>query len=314
VGNLGLVQKLKINERWAADFGLDRSHTISTVTSNAFNSAQGSASGALTQTALPQSSGSGFNGMPSLATGDYTALFLGAAYQDEDWTSNIRLEWRTSDTDKKINLLMGTQRKLESGRTVAAGLTYTQVEGAQNSNQLNARLSYAHRPVNTSLIWLDRLEYQADTQEDVNASVRTRKLINNFNANWLPDRSTQIAFQYGAKYVFDTIENSNYQGFTSLLGLEARKDITEKIDFGVHLGSLSSWLSGARDYQTGISVGFKVADNAWFSVGYNLRGFNDPDFSGAPFRAQGLYLNLRLKFDQNTFNLNDSKSQLPLKQ
>jgi uncharacterized repeat protein (TIGR01451 family) len=315
VGNLGLVQKLKINDKWAADFGLDRSHTVSAITPNTFNSTQAPASGSLTQSALPQSSGSGFNGVPRLATGDYTALFLGAAYQDVDWTSNIRLEWRTSDTDKKMNLLMGTQRKLESGRTVAAGLTYTQVEGAQNSSQLNARLSYAHRPVNTSLIWLDRLEYQADTQEDVNPSVRTRKLINNFNANWLPDRGTQIAFQHGAKYVFDTIDNSNYHGFTSLLGLEARKDITEKVDFGVHLGSLSSWASGARDYQIGVSVGFRVADNAWFSVGYNHRGFNDPDFSGAPFRAQGLYLNLRLKFDQNTFNLNNNnQSQLSLKQ
>ena len=63
----------------------------------------------------------------------------------------------------------------------------------------------------------------------------------------------------------------------------------------------------------GVSIGFKVADNAWLSVGYNQRGFMDADFSGAAYRAQGVYLNLRFKFDQNTFNLNDRKSTLPLK-
>ena len=43
-------------------------------------------------------------------------------------------------------------------------------------------------------------------------------------------------------------------------------------------------------------------------------GLVDADFAGAEYRACGLYLNLRVKFDQDTFNLNDrSKGQLLLK-
>lgn len=64
----------------------------------------------------------------------------------------------------------------------------------------------------------------------------------------------------------------------------------------------------------GVSVGFKLTDNAWLSVGYNQLGFVDADFTGAEYRARGLYLNLRVKFDQDTFNLNDrNKGQLSLK-
>ena len=302
-GNLGLVQKWTLNEQWSTDFGIDRSQT--------FNSAPPNPGTVPT----PQASSSGFSGVPSLVTGDYSAMYLGAAYKDVDWSGNARLEWRNSDSDKKINLLMGVQRNLEKGRTMAAGLNFNQVDGTVTSSLLNARLSYAYRPLNGSLIWLDRLEYQAEAHQDANGLSQTRKLINNFNANWLPDRTTQISIQHGFKYVFDTIDDASYKGFTSLVGLEARKDITPYLDIGLHVGALHSWASGSRDYQLGLSVGFKVADNAWLSVGYNQRGFLDPDFSGAEYRAQGMYLNLRFKFDQNTFNLNDrNKSQLPLKQ
>ena len=313
-GNLGLVQKWKLNEQWSADFGIDRSQTFSSSAAGQFNTAQPLASGTLASNPAGQASGIGLNGTPSLVSGDYTAAYFGAAYKNQEWSGNARAEWRISDTDKKINLLLGAQRNLDKGRAMAGGLTYALTEGTTHSTLLNARLSYAHRPVNSHWMWLDRLEYQEESRNDATGAFRARKLINNVNANWLPDRRTQIAFQHGAKFVFDTIDGAGYQSFTTLFGVEARKDITEKIDIGLHLGTLRSWSSSARDYQVGISIGFKAAENAWLTVGYNQQGFFDPDFAGAEYRAQGLYLNLRFKFDQNTFNLNDRKqSLLPLK-
>ena len=313
-GNLGLVQKWKLNDNWSVDFGIDRSQTFSSSPAGQFSAAQPLASGTLASNPPGQASGNGFSGLPSLISGDYTAAYIGASYKNSEWSSNARAEWRISDTDRKINLLLGAQRNLESGRAMAAGLNYNLTEGTTNTSLLTARLSYAHRPLNSALIWLDRLEYQGESRNDASGMFNARKLINNFNANWLPNRSTQIAIQHGAKVVFDTIDGAGYQSLTTLVGLEARHDISERLDVGLHFGSLRSWGSGARDFQVGVSVGFKVADNAWLSVGYNQRGFNDPDFAGAQYRVEGLYLNLRFKFDQNTFNLNDRQNNpLPLK-
>lgn len=313
-GNLGLVQKWKLNDQWSTDFGIDRSQTFSSSSNGQFSAAQPLASGTLASNPPGQASGNGLSGSPSLISGDYTAVYVGAAYKNSEWSSNVRAEWRISDTDKKINLLLGAQRNLENGRAMAGGLNYNQTEGTTNTSLLTARLSYAHRPLNSALIWLDRLEYQGESRNDASGMFNARKLINNFNANWLPNRSTQIAIQHGAKVVFDTIDGAGYQSLTTLVGLEARHDITERLDVGLHFGSLRAWGSGARDFQVGVSVGFKVADNAWLSVGYNQRGFNDPDFAGAQYRVEGLYLNLRFKFDQNTFNLNDRQNNpLPLK-
>lgn len=313
-GNLGLVQKWQIDEQWAADFGIDRSQTLSGVAANPFNAAQPLASGTTASTSSSLMSGTATSAGPGLVTGDYTALFAGAAYRTRDWSSNARIERRTSNTDTKINLLLGAQRNLDDGRTMAAGLTYSRVNGTVDNTKVDARLSYAHRPLNSEWIWLDRLQYVHESTQDPAGRLLTRKLINNSNANWMPNRRTQIAMQYGAKYVHDSIDNTAYKGFTDLIGIEARQDLGERWDIGLHTGMLRSWQAGARDYQLGVSVGVKLADNAWLSVGYNQRGFVDADFAGAEYRARGLYLNLRVKFDQDTFNLNDrNKSQFSFK-
>ena len=317
-GNLGMVQKVQINEQWAADFGMDRSQTLRGAAANAFGPAQPLASGTI--------GGSGFSSpastagslstatTTSLVTGDYTALFVGGAYKSGQWSGNARLEWRGSDTDTKINFLLGAQRNLDEGRTLAAGLIYNRAKGATDTNRLDTRLSYAYRPLNDPWIWLDRLQCIHESTQDPAGRLLTRKLINNLNANWMPDRETQIALQYGLKYVRDTIDSAAYKGFTDLVGIEARQNLGERWDIGLHGGMLHSWQAGTRDYQLGASIGFKLADNAWLSVGYNQRGFLDTDFAGAEYRVRGIYLNLRVKFDQDTFHLNDrNKGQFSLK-
>jgi hypothetical protein len=40
--------------------------------------------------------------------------------------------------------------------------------------------------------------------------------------------------------------------------------------------------------------------NAWLSLGYNLLGFRDADFSAANYTAQGPFVQFRFKFDQNS--------------
>jgi hypothetical protein len=43
--------------------------------------------------------------------------------------------------------------------------------------------------------------------------------------------------------------------------------------------------------------------NIWISVGYNIEGFSDRDFSRANYTAKGLYLQFNLKFDQDSVRM-----------
>jgi opacity protein-like surface antigen len=100
--------------------------------------------------------------------------------------------------------------------------------------------------------------------------------------------------------VQDTIDGDQYSGFTDLVGIESRYDLTEKWDIGVRGSVLHSWNAGQLDYGAGLSAGYNVLQNAWVSVGYNFLGFEDQDFSKGKFTAQGPFVQFRFKFDQQS--------------
>lgn len=300
--SMGLVQRLKLSEHWSAHASFDRVHTLRT-SANPLGPAQPLASGTTTT-----------NASYGLLTEDYTAASLGLAYLDDVWSANGRAEWRGSASSTKVNLVLGAQRRLDRGRVVAAGLVLTKEQGSAPARNVSARLSYAFRPDDSKLIWLNRLEYVEQGSDSFGARQFTRKLINNFNANWKASPRTQVAFQYGAKYVSEMLVTTTYSGYTDLLGLEMRRDIAAKWDMGLHAGMLHSWTGGSRSYHAGLSAGYRMATNTWVTVGYNRAGFQDRDFSGSEYRSKGFYVNLRIKFDQDTFDLNDrTRGQLPLK-
>ena len=58
----------------------------------------------------------------------------------------------------------------------------------------------------------------------------------------------------------------------------------------------------------GASIGVKVADAAWISLGYNFSGLSDGQYSEARHVAKGFYLRLRMHFDQDTLHLNSSST------
>lgn len=295
---MGLVQRVKINDHWSADAGIDRVQTLHS-TANPLGPNQPLASG----TTSTSSSG--------IVSEDYTAVSAGLAYRDDAWSGNARAEWRGARTDTKVNLLLGAQRRLGQGRIAAIGLSLFDAHGTTEARNATARLSYALRPDDSDWMLLERLEYVEDANRSLASRLFTRKLIQNFNANWNSRHGTQVAIQYGAKYVRETLGDAPYHGFTDLIGLEVRHDLSEKWDLGLHAGMLHSWNGGGRSYQLGLSVGYRMAPNTWVTVGYNQVGFKDPDFAGADYRAKGLYVNMRMKFDQDTFDLNDRSGAMP---
>ena len=132
----------------------------------------------------------------------------------------------------------------------------------------------------------------------VHSNTRTDKVVNNHNANYLWRADTQIALQYGLKYVVDNFDKDEYRGLIDLYGLEIRHDMSERWDVGVQAGRYNSYAAEVVDYTYGVSVGYSLARNAWMSLGYNFSGISDQDFSVNHYKSAGIYLKYRLKFDQ----------------
>jgi hypothetical protein len=289
--NLGLVQRWQINDQWQTDFSIDRSQT-------------------LRNTGVVQN----INTTPPFGsiTGDYTSATLGAAFHDTVWSGNGRVEIRNASISQQKNLQFGILRNLNEGRSMAAGFTLRNaISSILSTRNSDLRLSYAHRPNDSRWVWFNRADVITQSSLSSTSSLRGAKLVNNLNANYMPNRRTQIALQYGAKYVRDSIDGTDYKGYTDLLGTEIRYDVSQDWDIGVFGSVMRSVNSGVRDYGIGASVGYNLMENTWLSLGYNLRGLNDRDFSAAAYRARGPFATLRMKVDQDTLGLNKREAIAP---
>jgi hypothetical protein len=282
----GLKQTVKITDKWSADAGLDRSQTIRLV--NRFNLNSAPASG---------------------ESSDFTAVSLGSTYTEKKWNLSSRLEVRTSDADDKWGLVTSFIGEPKEGWGWSARLQLldTRSEGGVHNINGDLRLGMAYRPLFTRWIVLDRLDVLYDRQHGgasttggTSFTMDNWRVVNNLNANLKLNGRFQVSLQYGAKYVLESIDGADYSGYTDLVGVEGRYDLTKKWDMGLRGSALHSWRAGQISYSTGLSVGYNVIKNAWVSLGYNLVGFSDRDFSSAEYTAQGPFVRFRFKFDQNS--------------
>ncbi len=275
----GLKQGWQLNKKWSFDAGLDRSTTFRHPGNTPLN------------VNVPPASG---------GTEDFTAVSLGAGYREEKWSWNGRVERRFSDSEEKTGLLMGANGEPRPGIGLAAGLQYFKsdyVSGAERQSG-DLRFGLAYRPRETRWIILDRLDYLFNEQQGGGTNYNSKRFVNNFVANYTSGNRVQVSLQYGAKYVLETIDSTDYSGYTDLTGLELRYDLTKRWDIGVRGSMLHSWAIGMTDYLTSVSTGFNLGKNFWISVGYNITGFRDRDFSRADFTSEGPFIKFRFKFDQ----------------
>jgi len=135
------------------------------------------------------------------------------------------------------------------------------------------------------------------------------RFVNNLAINWIAAGSqengsrTQISFYYGSKYGIQTFDGARYGGYTDMVSLEARQDLTNWLDVGIQAGARHSWSQGTMQWSLGPTIGVSPARNTWVSLGYNMTGFEDRDFSGARSTTRGPWVAFRMKFDEETLGL-----------
>jgi hypothetical protein len=275
----GLKQSWQLDKNWSMDAGLDRSTTYRHPGDTPLN------------VNVPQASG---------GTEDFTAVSLGAGYRQEKWSWTGRVEHRISDSEEKNGLMMGANGEPRPGVGLAAGLQFFTSDANTGREQRSGdvRFGLAYRPRETRWIVLDRLDYLVNEQKGGGSDYNSQRFVNNLVVNYASGKRVQVSLQYGAKYVLETIDSADYRGYTDLTGIELRYDLTKRWDVGVRVSALHSWSIGQMDYGTSVSTGFNLGKNFWISVGYNITGFKDRDFSRADFTSEGPFIKFRLKFDQ----------------
>jgi hypothetical protein len=273
--NLGLAQGWHVSARLALDVGLERATTLSGVA------------------AQPQTG-------PLFATApatDFNAGFAGATYRAKGWTWVSRLERRTGVTeDRSIGTLAG-YREARGGQAFSLSFHYLDSRSATlRSLSEDARLSWAYRPDDSRVMALNRLDFVRDEQN----GLRSLRMVDNAHLNVAVDRRTQLGLQLGARVGRQTLSGDTYSGTSVLLGGDLRRDLNARWDLGAQFTVFDSVASHTREYSGGVDLGRRFGRPLWVSVGWNVAGFSDRDFSRERYTAPGAYLRFRVHLDDGS--------------
>jgi uncharacterized repeat protein (TIGR01451 family) len=242
--------------------------------------------------------GTMIDGNATKESDEFDAYRLGGNYRGELFSATINSEFKDGSLEKTKNFALGVYTQPNDDMGLAFNTLYSRTyDDVNNSESIDASLTFAYRPQDAKWIVFDKLEYVYE-KENGNENYDTQKLINNLQANYMPNDDFELSLQYGLKYVFDTIDEFEYDGFVELFGIDARYEVADKIDIGVQGSAIVAHNAGNIDYGAGVYIGYNIFDNLWINLGYNFAGFDDDDFSLQTYRHQGPYIKLRMKFDQ----------------
>ena len=278
---IGVDQQVQLSEKWSATAGLRNRKVLDQ-------------SGEFIEVA-PDAAIS-----PLEVNENFTSGYIGAAYRDDVMNASARLEGRNSSVGDTWIGTAGVARELSEKLSVAGAVRGFFNEDANNENansRVEARLGSAWRPRGEETVILNRF----DVVHEKNHQGETEtKLVNNLALNTMIADNWQLSSNYGVKYVRADIAGQKHTSWNHLLGAETRFDLTTKIDLGLRGQMLHSPTTGTTEYSWGPSIGIAPVKNIWVSAGYNMSGFKDEDFEAAEYSRKGIYLQMRIKFDQNT--------------
>jgi len=197
-------------------------------------------------------------------------------------------------------LLGGFFRERVAGRAFSAELRIVDRESAQVLGGFDGRLTlgWASRPSSGRWIFLERADWIATDGLGGSSATRNRRLVNNWNASFVPNAANELGLQYAVKLVSYDGEAWSGESFLDLLGVEWRRQLAAKLDVGLHVSVYRAPSAGIVERGTGFDFGINVATNLELAVGYNFTGFADEDFSAAGYTAAGPFVTFRLKIDQ----------------
>ncbi|HEY8121901.1 MAG TPA: hypothetical protein VII78_11335 [Myxococcota bacterium] len=283
--NLGIAQHWNLLQNWGFDFSVDRSQTLSGGGVPPFDADVPIYSGATDD--------------------DYTAISLGAGFSRNGTAFTSRVETRMGELEDQWNFTLGALR--EHDRTSYAGhaeVLKSERSGAApaTDDTYAARLSLAYRPLDTRFILLEQVEYEHGLSSGGGLDSRGDRVLNHFKLNYQHDERTQISWQYSAKWVGERIDGDRYESLGHLFGIEARHDVADGWDVALYARARQLAFGGNDDgtYSVGASIGRRIFRNTWASVGYNVIGFEDEEFSRSDYTAQGPFMRLRIKVDQDS--------------
>ncbi|WP_288378784.1 SdrD B-like domain-containing protein, partial [uncultured Massilia sp.] len=218
------------------------------------------------------------------------------------WKGTARLELRHAQDSDNVLSTLGLARRLDAEWSLLAKNTVSASRSRANDTlRLNelGQAGVAFRALET-LGWNGLAKYEYKVERDTGAEQVERAVhMVAANANWQPTRETLFSARIAAKLARDRSLGLDSRNSAQLLGVRATHMIAKDWDVGASAQVLlDGGAAKGRQFGAGVEAGYRLRDNIWVSAGYNLLGFRERDLAGADATQKGVYLRLRMKFDE----------------
>ncbi len=316
----GLAQTLQVTPELTLDATVDGNRTLNGVpnANDLVNALQPAASGGqLTD---------------SQQFEDFNAITFGAAWRKDRWSITARGEHRDGEQANRTGATFGAIRQLGEGSIVGSGATWTRAKdiGGASTEIFDASIGFAHRPDASEIAMLGRLEYRSDRVTDavagqaggagqtaliVDGDALSRRIVGSWSTNWSPrgwdqdefgiehqTRRDEYTLFLGGRYNLDEFEGTEFSGTTVLAGADARLGLSDRFEIGATATVRANLDDNVTSFAYGPTIGFVPVDGMLLTLGYNVEGFRDGDFSAARNTDKGVFAAVRFKFDTETFD------------
>jgi outer membrane protein OmpA-like peptidoglycan-associated protein len=246
------------------------------------------------------------------AGGTRTAFTLGGEYlRLKDLKLTGRYEIRTGPGETASLYGAGLGCKLNGSLTLLGKASlWDRDADAGHDLLLDGYLGGAYRPLAESPLQLLTLaRYKEEHKGSTPGADRSRSVILSAEptyrlvANW----SAQGKYA-GKKSWLEDPAGRSYQAYTDLMLAGVSYDLTKKWELACYLKLLNQYDTGQRSLGGVARAGYRVYRNLVLSAGYNYARLDDRDLTGETFQGQGPFVGVKVKFDEEMFELSGAKT------
>jgi len=220
---------------------------------------------------------------------------------------NTRLEMRHAEDSNSVLSTLGLAYKLNEtwallGKNTLAATHSKGGSANEGSSKVTDlfQAGLAYRALAT-LGWNGLAKYEYKLERDTGLAELERAVhAIGVTANWQPRLATLFSARYAAKVAQDRSGGLDTRSVAQLFAARVTQELKRDWDIGATVQMLVDGGTRGRQFGAGLEAGYQLRKNVWVSAGYNLLGFREPDLASADATARGVYLRLRMKFDERT--------------
>jgi len=227
--------------------------------------------------------------------------------RDPALRANTRLEMRHAEDSNSVLSTIGVAYKLSEtwallGKNTLAA-THSKGGSVHDGSSKITDLfqtGVAYRALAT-LGWNGLAKYEYKLERDTGLADLERAVhAIGVTANWQPRAETVFSARYAAKVAQDRSGGLDTRSLAQLVAARVTQELKRDWDVGATVQMLVDGGTRGRQFAAGLEAGYQLRKNMWVSAGYNLLGVREPDLASADATARGVYVRLRMKFDERT--------------